>query len=199
MYTLNGHCLEQVASQKDLGVVVSNNLKATEHVNGPVTKANQRIGLIRRCFTGLTNLKVRTLYGTIIRPILEYASPAWNPHLKKDINNLEKVQKRCLRLSSTEITGFDSLEFRRKFADLCEVYKFTHNMYKTDVNKMFSFSKIQLRGHSLKLEKSYSRTSLRQHFFSNRVVDAWNGLPEAVVSAPSLPCFKKRLRSLLSS
>ena len=55
----------------------------------------------------------------------------------------------------------------------------------------------QLRGHSLKLQKAYCRTSVRQHFFAERVVNEWNALPEAVVSAPSLNCFKERLKRSL--
>ena len=42
--------------------------------------------------------KICTLYKSIIRPILEYGSPAWNPWLQKYIDMLEKVQRRCLKL-----------------------------------------------------------------------------------------------------
>lgn len=49
------------------------------------------------------------------------------------------------------------------------------------------------RGHSLKLKKPSVKTTMRQHYFSVRVVNAWNSLPEEVVSAPSLNAFKNRL------
>ena len=49
------------------------------------------------------------------------------------------------------------------------------------------------RSHSLKLFKRRSRLQIRANFFSNRVVDIWNSLPESVVQAPSLNCFKRRL------
>ena len=36
----------------------------------------------------------------------------------------------------------------------------------------------ELRGHSLKLYKKSSRLELRKHFFSQRIVDHWNKLPD---------------------
>ena len=47
--------------------------------------------------------------------------------------------------------------------------------------------------HSLKLETNHCRTALRQHTFSQWVVDSWNALPEAIVAAPTLNPFKNRL------
>ena len=35
------------------------------------------------------------LYKSLVRPILEYCSPVWCPHLKKDSNILEKVHPKC--------------------------------------------------------------------------------------------------------
>jgi len=49
----------------------------------------------------------------------------------------------------------------------------------------------ELRGHSLKLYKKSSRLELRKHFFSQRIVDHWNKLPDDVVSAASISSFKE--------
>ena len=54
MYTLNGHALDTVSSQKDLGVTIYDSLKSSEH--------NQRVGIVKRCFTELTKEKVLILY-----------------------------------------------------------------------------------------------------------------------------------------
>lgn len=195
MYTLNGHVLEQVSSQKDLGITIHESLKPSEHIGNIVKRANQRAGLIRRCFTDLTKEKVTILYISLIRPILEYASTVWNPQLKKDIDLLEYTQRRCLRLSKEAVTLPD-LEDRRLFNDLCEVYKYTHDLYKNGLTDMFCFSEnLHLRGHSLRLRKSFSRTSTRKSFFSERVINEWNSLPEKIVSAPTPACFKERLKT----
>ena len=119
--------------------------------------------MIKRCFTNFTEKKVTTLYQSIIRPALEYASPVWNPWYKLDIDKLEKVQRKCLQLCSKEIE-LDSLDKRRKFTDCVETYKFVHNQYKTPASMYFKQPARELRGHSQKLMKQYSRTDIRKKF-----------------------------------
>ena len=195
MYTLNGYNLENVDSQKDLGVTINSSLSPSEHVSNIVKRANQRIGLVKRCFTNLTSEKVLILYQSIIRPVLEYASPVWNPHQIKDINALESAQRRCLRLAGGDVS-LPSLLSRRNIADLCEVYKYTHGLYKNGLTEMFKYSETQLRGHELKLQKKFFGTTPRRKFFSERIVTQWNNLPEDVIKAPSIASFREKLRSL---
>ena len=196
LYTLNNTFLQEEKTQKDLGVLVANNLHPRAHIHSVTKKANQRIGLIKRCFTSFSEQKISTLYKSLIRPVLEYGSPVWSPWHKKDIEELEKVQVRCLRLSPSQIS-MPTLQDRRQFSDLCEVYKYINNLYKTPPETFFSHPQRQLRGHSAKLHKNYCRTDVRKNFFSNRVVDKWNSLPQEVVSAPTLNDFKKKLQRSL--
>ena len=89
---MNGIPLIEEDNQRDLGVIIYNDLHPDCHISHIVKKANQRIGLIRRCFTNLTSEKVSILYKSIVRPILEYGSTVWSPYLVKDIEALDKVQ-----------------------------------------------------------------------------------------------------------
>ena len=50
-----------------------------------------------------------------------------------------------------------------------------------------------IRHFDVSCRKRSSRTQLRQNFFSNRVVNLWNNLPEEVVMAQTVNCFKGRL------
>lgn len=66
-------------------------------------------------------------------------------------------------------------------------------MYKIECKGFVNNTDSTTRGHRYKLKKARSNTTLRQTFFSQRVVDRWNGLPSEVVDAPSLNSFKNRL------
>ena len=195
VYSLNGIYLEEVSEQKDLGVLISNDLKPAKHIN---SVCKRKIGMIKRCFSHFTEEKITILYKSIIRPVLEYASAVWNPSCNKDIERPEKVQKRCLRLCPTEIK-LPTLAERRRQIDLVETYKFMNDRYKTPPSTFFQIPPREgLRGHSLKLYKQKTRTEVAKNFFSNRVVNEWNSLTQEIISAPSIATFKEKLRTLPS-
>ena len=75
---------------------------------------------------------------------------------------------------------------------MIEVYKYLHGKYDVDAS-FLALADNSNRGHNLKLKKQYSRLKLRHDFFSIRVVEYWNSLPETVAAAPSLNTFKNRL------
>jgi len=58
------------------------------------------------------------------------------------------------------------------------------------------------RGHDLRLQKSrvkYDLSDLCKFFFTNRVVNIWYSLPEYVVHADTVNCFKSRLDKFWSN
>ena len=75
---------------------------------------------------------------------------------------------------------------------MIEVYKYLNGKYDVDLS-FLPPSDGSTRGHSLKLQKQFSKLKVRHDFFSLRVVDLWNSLPDSVVTAPSLNSFKNRL------
>ena len=97
------------------------------------------------------------------------------------------------RLAKTKLW---SLEDRRTRADLTEVYKIIHGLSTVRFITFFELSHNErTRGHSLKLHKKRVMTDLhlRQHFFSDRIVNKWKTLSEDIVSASSLNNFKGKL------
>ena len=104
--------------------------------------------------------------------------------------------KSCSITSVLAELGPSALVIQPDISGYCEVYKYTHGMYKTEAGELFEFNQSATRGHSLKLQKERFHTEVWKNFFSNRVFPAWNSLPEEIVSASSLSQFKKYLRSL---
>ena len=154
-------------------------------------RLNQRIGMIKRCFSNLNQHNVELLYKTMIRSVLEYRSSTWSPYYKKDKILLEIVQNRCLRLSKDKIT-LPTLENRRILYDLCEVFKYLKGYYKTG-SGMFSYATRRLGGHQLKLLRPAARSIPKYNFLSVRAVRYWNSLPENTIETPSLTTFKRKL------
>ena len=145
-----------------------------------------------------------TLYKTLIRPILDYCIPAWRPYFKRDIEKLEKVQKRftkmivgCKDLKYDQRlikVGLTSLQERHYRADMIHVFKVLNE----DNNKIYPKGFLSLadragRKNSKKLHKKRNRFEVSRNGFTSRVVDRWNDLPDIVISAEDVNEFKGRL------
>jgi len=198
------HVLEEANEETDLGVIVSNNLKPASQCAKAAAKAMSVLGMIRRHFKKLDAEDFLLLYKTYVRPHMEYCVQAWSPHLSKDVQCLEKVQRRATKLVSglrektyeerLAILGLTTLENRRLRGDLIETYKIITAKERIDHRQFFQLAaNPQLRGHSLKLYKHRSRLDTRKYFFSQRVISSWNSLPQSVVDATSVNTFKNRL------
>jgi uncharacterized protein YejL (UPF0352 family) len=79
------HVLEETKAEKDLGVIISSNLKWDSQVNASVAKAQRTLGYIRKTFNYFDADMVKNLYKILVRPHLEFAIPVWNPYCKEDI------------------------------------------------------------------------------------------------------------------
>jgi len=88
---LGDQVLNSVSIERNMGVLIQHNLKVSEQCIRVVRTCNRILGMIKRSFTFRSGDMIVTLYKSLIRPHLEYCVQAWRPHLKKDINLLEKV------------------------------------------------------------------------------------------------------------
>ena len=84
--------LKQLRQEKDIGVIVDDQLKFEYHMYEKIKKANNVMGLIRHSFIHLDESTFKMLYKALVRPHTEYANTAWNPVKMKDITSIENVQ-----------------------------------------------------------------------------------------------------------
>ena len=132
-YTMGDTVLNTTVKEKDLGLTISADMKVSEQCAIAAAKGNQILGLIRRNIVYKEKELIMPLYKTIVRPHLEYCIQAWRPYRKKDIDILERVQRRAtkmiqkLRNISYEMRlkecGLTTLETRRMRGDQTEVFK----------------------------------------------------------------------------
>ena len=104
------------------------------------------------------------LFKTIVRPHLEYCIQAWRPYRKKDIDMLERVQRRATkmipklrkisyeRLKECDLT---TLETRRLRGDQIDVFKILNGYENIDRNIFFTVKEERrTRGHGVTLANS---------------------------------------------
>lgn len=98
-YKLGKDKLDKKTEEKDLGVMITENLSPERHVNKISAETYNLLRNIRAAFTYLDEDMVRKLIVTLIRPRLEYASVAWSPSLKKHIRKLERIQRAATKMA----------------------------------------------------------------------------------------------------
>ena len=123
---INNEIVERVASFKLLGVIIRCDLSWQEHVDYIITKASKRFYVLCQLKrSGVCNLDIIAVYCSLIRSIVEYASPVWHSGLTKNQSDLiEGVQKRCLRIIypdlsysvAIQLAGLELLSVRREAA-----------------------------------------------------------------------------------
>ena len=134
------------------------------------------LGLSKRTFKYLNFQSLPFLCKTYVRPHpLEYCVPVWSPSLKKDLDELEKVQHRSTKLikeisklpyeDRLKTLHLPSLYVRRFRGDLIETYKILKGFTNITVDILFKRSTDgRTRGHSLKLLKKCLELTYKRIF-----------------------------------
>ena len=199
------HEIASTQSERDLGVIVSKSLKVGDHVHMVAGKANAMLGLLKKTFVSRDTRLWKKLYTVHVRPLMEYAVQAWSPHQRGDVAALERVQRRATKVPSAlhhlpyeerlTAMGILSLEDRRLRGDLIQRYKLEKGMEEIS----WHFPPVtgpQIGGRRGQVRREIVISCAQRHkFFNNRVAGPWNELPDKVVAAPSLNCFKSHLDS----
>ena len=142
------------------------------------------------------------IYRSLIRPHLEYCVQAWSPNPRFGnwglILSIEKVQRKFTRLindigtlpygARLQSLNLTTLAERRIRGDLIEVFKIVRGIVNYGQN-MFRMSRSNLNI----LSRGSKVSNLRKDFFSERVINHWNGLPTNVKLSTSVDTFKVNL------
>ena len=136
-----------------------------------------------------------TAYNTLVRPQLEYSPPVWDPSSKDKRHQLEKIQRRAARWTTSNYDtrssvsamlnqlGWRTLEQRQADAHLCLFYKIVYGLVAVPLpNYVQPTHRVSRYCYSITYRQIHTSTNKYKYSFFPLAIVQWNALPEAVAS-----------------
>ena len=200
--------LEYITSHKHLGLLLSQNLNWSDHIDNIVKQAYQRLGLLKKLKYNIGRKTLSKMYITFIRPLLEYCSIVWDGCSLQDVERLEMVQLYAARIitglpiiASRDAlyleTGWEPLADRRKVAKLNTMYKVHHNLVPDYLKSIFPATRRNESKYDTRNREDYTIPRCRLEIFKKSFVpdtiNQWNSLSITTRNSISFSSFKNNI------
>ena len=113
-YPLHPEVLAPVEVERDVGIMISSNMKPSTHCRDISRKATFVLNQILQCFHYPDRNIFLSFYKQTVRPILEFGSPVWNSWLKADKDCIELVQIKAVNA----ISGLKGKSYEEKLKEI---------------------------------------------------------------------------------
>ena len=185
-YTMMDVALAEVKHHPYLGVELSDDLTWATHIAKITGKPNRSLNTIHMNLYDCLHKVKETAYKSFVRPNLEYASSVWDPHLKKEITGLEKVQRRASHFVTAEYSrekGVTNMLSELQWPTLKQCHFVTHqNLLWKAVNNQVAVSipphikpsESQSRGHNHTFINIIARRDNYKYSFFPKTIHCWN-------------------------
>jgi hypothetical protein len=212
-YSLVNQTLETSKHERDLGVWISNNLTWRKQVLEQCSKANKLLGFVKRSTRNITSQSARrTLYLTLVRSQVGYATQVWSPQSVELISRLERVQRRASkyilglpflceasyeqRLKKLKLLPIsywhEYLDMMFLFKVSCGAINLPRSVLPTQNLNARTTRSVQPNCLQFRTKKCYTATY--QQSYTIRSTRIWNTLPKLITNkSNSLYTFKKYL------
>lgn len=193
-YSLRNNNIAIVSKYKYLGVTLTSNLSWSTHISDICTSALRKLWFLKRKLKSAPSQTKLLAYNTCVRSKLEYASIIWDPHTKKDILQLERINRKAVRFifgkyrridspsNLMQLNGICTLEARRKFSRLSFLYNCMAGNIKIDLPDCIKpvATRRTRHGHEFSLTPIFARTNSFKFSYFSKTVEDWNSLPSDI-------------------
>ena len=205
--------LENVTTQKLLGVYIDNLLNWHTQVEYVCKTLNKKIALLKRIIYFLTPEMRILFYNAYIMPVFDYCCLVWGIASQKDINKISSLQKRIIKIILNKSKFTPSVELFQElnilsFSDRCKyhsaviVYKIWNNLVPSYMSDFVSFSQNNMynlrsiTNNDVVLQNRHKTKYMRTSFayYSKNV---WNSIPIEIRRSNNIRTFKKNVKQFL--
>jgi hypothetical protein len=182
------------------------NIVLQYHINKICSRASSILGFIRRNLRHSNKNFKEQAYISLVRSVLDYASSVWDPHLQKDIDRLEGVQRRDARFVCNDYGRRSSvtnmmrdlnwrpLIDRRRDQRLALFHKIVYDLVAIPSTELIEFNqRHQRRSNSKSIKQISCNTDIYKYSFIPQTIRDWNTLPNTVVTCEKKEAFRTAL------
>ena len=216
-YAINGEVIKRCTVMNDLGVLLDEKVNMNEHVDNICKKAMKIFGLVKRQAKIFDDPYVtKSLFCSLVRPILEYCTVAWMPFTKEQCNRLESVQKQFLLFalrnlgwrdryvlpsyrSRLRLLNMDTLNDRRIVSSCVFMYKLMNEMINVKYlkDKLIANDSIYITRNRASLIQISHSTDYGMNEPLTRMIRFYNLYEECFLNNGSISAFKSKIKNKL--
>ena len=181
-------------------------------INNITSSAIKSLNFVRHNLNKCDESVKSAAYLGLVRPKLEYASSVWDPHLSKDIQAIERVQRIAARWLKSNYNWDNSvtsmlselqwpaLNIRRHISRLTILYQGLHNLISLEIPTYITTTTtthLTRFQHPFHFNIPTARSNHYHNSYFLKTLRDWNLLPIPAIEASTLNCFTNQLRKLL--
>lgn len=216
-YEIDGIILNRVDHVTDLGVQLDEKMSFELHRSAIISKATRQLGFISKVAKDFSDPHCwKSLYCSLVRPILENASVVWHPHQLTWSLRIERIQKRFIRLAlrnlpwrdpdnlppypdRCRLLGLETLDRRRKVQQSLLIAKLLNG--EVDAPELLSLLEFRVPNRVLRsttlLQSSFHRTVFGYNEPISACIRAFSAVEEFFEFDEPTRHFANRIRSVV--
>ena len=209
-YEIHDIPITKVDAAKYLGVIIDCKINWKKQYSYLINNCRKTLSFICRNLPKAPKHVKEQCYKSFVLPKIEYASSVWDPHCKKHINDLEKIQKAGARyvtgnyvmeagnsLYNINSLGWDTLEERRLRAKLTVFQKGRFGVLRIPTEHLLTTTRRTRRGRDGNTYfREFSGINSNIHSFFPSTIRLWNNLPQDIRLCDEIDTFINKLKDV---